>query len=75
MPTVFRIGSLKIQVFADNHYPPHFHIVGSEFEVLVSLSDLSILRGERYRRHIGEALELAAQNLEILRQEWSRLND
>jgi hypothetical protein len=75
MRTIFRIGSQKIQVFADDHLPAHFHVVAPDFEVLVLVSDLSILKGERYRRQVGEAMEWARLNVGLLRAEWSRLND
>ena len=45
MPTIARLGPFKIQIFADDHFPPHFHIVCADFEALVALSDLSILKG------------------------------
>jgi hypothetical protein len=75
MPTIISIGGLKIQVFADDHFPPHFHVVGPDFEVLVAMSDLSILKGGRYHREVREAMEWARQNSDVLRKEWARLND
>lgn len=74
MPTIIRIGGQKIQVFADDHYPPHFHIVGSDFEVLVSMRDLSILKGGRYHREVKAAMEWAEQNLDVLQKMWTNLN-
>ena len=75
MPTIFRIGRLKIQVFADDHLPPHFHIVGPEFEMLVAISGLTILKGERYHREAKEAMEWARQNPDLLSNAWAQLND
>ena len=75
MPTVAKIGGLKVQVFADDHYPKHFHIVGPDFEVVVAMSDLSILKGRTYHREIAEAMEWAGENLDFLLEEWARLND
>ena len=75
MPTIYRIGPFKIQVFADDHLPPHFHIVGPDFEATVEISGLSILKGRRHRRELKVALDWAGENLELLRSEWSKLND
>jgi hypothetical protein len=75
MPTIVSIGGLKIQVFADDHFPPHFHIVGPEFEVLVAISNFSILKGGRYHREVREAMDWARQNSDVLRKEWTRLNE
>lgn len=75
MPTIARIGGLKIQVFADDHYPPHFHIVGTDFEVLVSMRDLSILKGGRYHREVRDAMEWARRNLDVLWNTWTDINE
>lgn len=75
MPTIYAIGGLKIQVFADDHFPPHFHIVGPDFEVLVAMSDLSILKGGRYHRELRDAMDWARQNSNVLQKEWARLNE
>jgi hypothetical protein len=32
-------------MYADDHHPPHFHIVGPEFQVLVRISDLTVIAG------------------------------
>ena len=41
MPTLKRFGAISLRMYADDHRPPHFHIVGPDFEVLVSLAELS----------------------------------
>lgn len=35
MPTLHRFGSVTVRMYADDHHPPHFHIVGRDFQVLV----------------------------------------
>lgn len=75
MPTIVVIEGLKLQVFADDHFPKHFHIIGPDFEVVVAMSDLSILKGRRYHREIREAMEWARLNHDVLLKEWARLND
>ena len=64
MPVIKVIGRLKIQMYADDHYPPHFQS-SPDFEVLVGISGLSILKGERYRRDIAEALDWASANVGV----------
>lgn len=75
MPTIIKVGGLKVQVFADDHFPPHFHIVGPDFEVLVAMSSFSILRGGSYHREVQEAMDWAKLNSDVLWKEWARLND
>jgi hypothetical protein len=74
MPVIKVIGRLKIQMYADDHYPPHFHVVTRDFEVLVEIRNLTILKGERHRRDIAAALDWASANLAILEKAWAQLN-
>ena len=74
MPTIAKIGGLKVQVYPDDHLPKHFHISGPGFQVVVAMSDLSILKGRRYRREVEPAIEWASRNLELLSTEWDRQN-
>lgn len=74
MPTLVRIGNLKIQVFADDHNPPHFHVVTPDHEALVALATLTVLRGTIRRRDLDTALEWVRANRETVAREWERLN-
>ena len=46
MPTVQRFGAVSVRIYADDHRPPHFHIVAPDFQVLVRISDLQVIAGE-----------------------------
>lgn len=74
MPTIVTIGNLKIQIFADDHNPPHFHVVTPDREALVRISDLSILAGSLTGREYKAAVAWAAAHREELEDEWNRLN-
>ena len=76
MPTIVKIGNLKVQIFADDHNPPHFHVVTPDFEALVLISNFEILAGRIDRRTFEAALEWAKvkENKEKLEHEWNRLN-
>ena len=75
MPTIHRVGPFKIQVFADDHLPPHFHIVSPDIEALVAIRDLSILKGRQHRRELKPALDWAEENLELIGDAWLRINE
>jgi hypothetical protein len=62
MPTIARFGKILIRIFADDHHPPHFHIVTPDHEVTVLISDFSILAGRIDRRSLDVALEWAREN-------------
>jgi hypothetical protein len=49
-------GSVSVRMYADDHRPPHFHIVAPDFQVLVRISDLAVIAGEARPTQIAEAL-------------------
>lgn len=74
MPTIARFGNILVRMFADDHHPPHFHIVTRDHEALVRLSDLVVIAGSMDRRSLDLVMEWAAANRENLDNEWARLN-
>ncbi|HWX37139.1 MAG TPA: DUF4160 domain-containing protein [Steroidobacteraceae bacterium] len=46
MPTLHRVGAASVRMYADDHRPPHFHIVAPDFPVLVRISDLTVIVGD-----------------------------
>ena len=75
MPTLKRFGVVSIRMYADDHRPPHFHIVAPDFEVLVSLSDLTVIAGEARTNDLAEALAWAKLHREALALKWIELNE
>jgi Domain of unknown function (DUF4160) len=55
--------------------PPHFHVVTSDCEAMVRISDLQVHAGSIDRKSLRVAIEWAAQNIDLLEAEWRRLND
>ena len=52
--------------------PPHFHIEGRGFRVLVEIRTMAVRAGEV--RRVREAMAWAKENSDLLRAEWVRLN-
>lgn len=75
MPTLVRLGNVLIRMFADDHVPPHFHVVTPNGEALVSINGLEMLQGSIDRRSLEAALAWAGENMEMLANEWRRLNE
>jgi hypothetical protein len=40
-----QIGKLVFRVYANDHLPPHFHAIAAEFEALIEIKSLTIMRG------------------------------
>ncbi len=75
MPTLQRFGSVSIRMYADDHRPPHFHIVGPDFQVLVRISDFRVIAGEARPAEFAEALAWAESRREVLALKWAELNE
>lgn len=72
---IARLGNVLIRMFADDHNPPHFHVVTPDGEALVLLSDLSVLAGAIDRRSLEVVREWATMNRGAMSNEWRRLNE
>lgn len=73
MPTLVVLGNLKIQMFALDHRPPHFHIVTPDGEAVVAIDDFRVLQGALRSRDLRMALVWAKANKARLEDEWQRL--
>lgn len=45
-----------------------------DHEALVAIADLTMLRGALRRSDLDAALKWASENMEVLENEWERLN-
>lgn len=74
MPTIAAFDGIKIQVFAGDHNPPHFHVVAAEFEAIVRIEDLEMVAGSLRRSDLKKALQWAVSHMEELQNAWDDLN-
>jgi len=75
MPVLQRFGAVSLRMYADDHRPPHFHIVAPDFQALVRIADLTVLAGDARPGDIAEALEWAREHQELLALKWAELNE
>jgi hypothetical protein len=75
MPALHRFGALSVRMYADDHRPPHVHIVATDFKVLVRLSDLAVIAGDARASDIAEALDWASRHRDLLALAWAELNE
>ena len=74
MPTLHRFGAVTVRMYADDHHPPHFHIVAPDFQVLVRISDFVVIAGDARPTQIAEALAWAREHQDMLARKWATLN-
>lgn len=72
MPEVSRFFGISIRFYYNDHDPAHFHAVYGEFEALIEIDTLSILRGQLPRRAMALVLEWAALHRGELRADWDK---
>lgn len=70
MPTISIFYGILIQMFWGEHAPPHFHAVYGEFEVLIDIRTLEIMKGTMPRRALALVLEWASIHREELMENW-----
>ena len=70
MPTISTFYGVLIQMFWSDHAPPHFHALYAEFEALIDIRTLEVIRGKLPRRALVLVLEWAAQHRDELMEDW-----
>ena len=72
MPTISMFYGVMIQMFWNDHAPPHFHALYGEYEAIVSIETLQVLRGGLPRRALALVLEWAQDHRIELMENWDR---
>ncbi|MBH1989956.1 MAG: DUF4160 domain-containing protein [Alphaproteobacteria bacterium] len=70
MPTISMFYGIMIQMFWNDHAPPHFHALYSEFEVIIDIRTLEVIKGTMPRRALTLVLEWASLHRAELMEDW-----
>lgn len=70
MPTISIFYGIIIQMFWDEHAPPHFHAPYAEHEALVDIRTLEAIEGRLPRRALVLMLEWAQEHRAKLMEDW-----
>jgi hypothetical protein len=70
MPTVAIIDGVKIQFFAREHPPAHFHAVFAEHRAQIDIATLRVLKGRLPRAKLHFVISWAETRREALEQAW-----
>jgi hypothetical protein len=71
MPAIRRFDNCKVCIYADDHLPPHFHVEGRGFRVIVKIETMVARAGNVTR---ARARRWDGREQTLLRTEWARLN-
>ena len=71
MPTISAFYGIIIQMFWNDHAPPHFHALYGEYEVMININTLEIIKGKMPRRALALVLEWASLHRSELIKDWN----
>jgi hypothetical protein len=75
MGRVHTIGKVVLWVYANDHLPPHFHIISPDAEALIEIETFDLYAGEVPRGASARRLMVwARENVDQLRAAWNALN-
>jgi hypothetical protein len=75
LPIFHRFDGFRIEIRSRDHNPPHFHLIGPDFQALVDIRTLTVLEGTVSRKALAEAVAWAEGRRNALMAEWRRLNE
>jgi len=70
MPTLSVFYGIVIQMFWQDHPPPHFHALYAEHEALINIRTLDVMEGGLPRRALALVLEWAQEHRIELTEDW-----
>ena len=74
MPTIKIIDSIKVDVYAREHPPPHFHVLYAEHEELIIIETLETYIGYVPTAQRKKVIKWAKTQKELLNENFKRLN-
>ena len=74
MPTLARFAGFEIAMYFEDHNPPHVHVVGRTFEMLMAIRDGRILQGEAPARVRRASAAWIAENRAMLLIKWDEFH-
>ena len=72
MPTLSRFYGIIIQMYYDDHSPPHFHVIYNDYKAIIGIQDYRLLFGDLPPKALGMAIEWARAHRKELLEDWTR---
>jgi hypothetical protein len=70
MPTVAIVEGVKIQFYAREHPPAHFHAVFAEYRAQIEIASLRVLSGSLPHAKLAVVISWAEARREALKRTW-----
>jgi hypothetical protein len=75
MALVSDFYGIKVKIYHNDHFPPHFHAYYNGNEVLIEIRTLTIYKGSLPSKQLKQVLDWAKQNQEQLFECWELAYD
>ena len=75
MPEISRFLGMVISIYFDDHNPPHFHVEYNEYEAVISIDDLQVIKGSLPSRVLGLVMEWADLHRNELMDNWNSVKE
>jgi hypothetical protein len=75
MPEISRFFGIVIQMYWDDHNPPHFHAYYGGNEALIDITRLCLFAGRLSPRAFGLVIEWATLHQQELLDDWNRAQE
>jgi Domain of unknown function (DUF4160) len=72
---VKRFNRCRVEMYFDDHPPPHFHAIAGDKAAVFLIETLRLWAGEIDRRDVAEALEWAKDHREELYARWREYSE
>ena len=70
MPTVIIISGIRIEIYTDDHPPPHFHVKAGQMRAKFDIATGRLLKGSLDKRSMRKVRQWMAVNGNLLMQVW-----
>ena len=76
-PTICKFAGLRIYMNqgAKEHNPPHFHVKYNDYECVIDIKNIVVIKGVLPRRQLLMVLGWASKNEDLLMENWDRLQN
>jgi hypothetical protein len=75
MPTVLRIGGMRVVIYPGDHLPPHVHVIDCDRDLVLEIAGLTMRRNAGFKaQEINQLRKALAEHVETLQSEWERIH-
>ncbi len=75
MPRIAELDGVVLTMYFGDHNPPHFHARYGEYEAVLAIDDLQVLRGHLPSSKLTLVRDWAVHKQGMLRDKWAEMQE